>query len=98
DIASLHIPPRRPPREEVGVARIERAVHIDEPVAQDGLYARALVGALANDAWLALLGVDVHVGARHVHVAAQNERLAFLLELGGVAGPRLAEADVALQG
>src|SRR6187549_3388771 len=56
DISLLQIAPRRPPREEIGVVRIELAMHVDEAVAEDPFDERAFVGALTDDARLSFLG------------------------------------------
>jgi hypothetical protein len=56
------------------VVGLERAADVDEPAADDPLEQRALLGQLADRARLALLRVHVHVGARDVQVAADDQR------------------------
>ena len=85
DIPLLHVAPRRPPREQVGVVGLELAVHVDEAAAEDPLDQRALFRKLSDRARLPLLRMHVHVGPRDVQVAAQDERQSRGLKLGGVA-------------
>ena len=68
----------RPPREHLIVVRIERPADVDEAVADDPLELRALLRELADRARLALLRVDVHVRARDVQIAADDEAAAHL--------------------
>ncbi len=64
---------------------------VDEPVPDDALDDRPLVGTLADDVWLALLRVHVRVGPRHVEVAAEDERPCRRLLLRGEQVERLEE-------
>ena len=48
DVALLHVPPRRPPGEQVGVVGFDAAVHVDEAAADDALDERALLRKLAD--------------------------------------------------
>src|SRR5262249_59516777 len=90
DVALSHVAPRRPPREELIVVRIERPPDVDQPsLGEDPLEELPLLRPLAYDVRLALLGVDVAVGARNVHVTAEHERRARLAPLRGVADERL---------
>src|SRR5262245_8429090 len=59
DVARAHVAPRRPPREQAVVVRIDLPPEIHEAMAQDTLDHRALFGKLADRARLALLRVDV---------------------------------------
>jgi len=72
DIALLHIAPRRPPGEERIVARFEGALRVHQTVADDPLEERPFLRELPDRARLALLRVDVDLGARDVEVAAQD--------------------------
>ena len=56
------------------VVGIERAADVDEAVADDALEQRALLRQLADRRRLALLRMHVHVRARDVEVAAQDQR------------------------
>ena len=49
-------------------------MHVDEPVPDDALDERALVGPLTDDARLPFFGMDVHVGSCDVEIAAQHQR------------------------
>src|SRR5205809_6046333 len=73
DVTGAQIPPRRPPREEIGVLGIELAAQIHELRAEESLEQRALLGSLAHGVRLALFGMHVDVRARDVHVAAENQ-------------------------
>ena len=55
DVALPHVPPRRPPGEELGILRLHLPVNIDQPVADDLLEKRPFIGALTDDVRLALL-------------------------------------------
>src|SRR6266576_3189763 len=72
-VAGAQIPPRRPPREEIGVLGIELAAQIHELRAEESLEQRALLGSLAHGVRLALFGMHVDFRARDVHVAAENQ-------------------------
>src|SRR5678815_1758736 len=61
DVALLHVPPRRPPREEIGILGLHPAVYIDEPMADDLLEQRSLLGPLTDAVRLSLLRMHVHV-------------------------------------
>src|SRR5262245_8898774 len=82
DVALFEIAPRRPPREQVGVVRVERPMDIDETVAEDLLDSGALIRALTNDAWAPFFRVHVRVCSRNVHVAAHDERRSRRLAFG----------------
>src|SRR5215471_14103363 len=88
DVALAEVAPRRPPREEALVVGIEGPADVDHPLRENRLEERALVLALADDAGLALLGVDIPVGQRDVDVAAEEELPAGLAALARVADER----------
>src|SRR3954468_14222714 len=73
DIAPAHLAPRRPPGEEPGVVRVERAADVGEPRGKERLEKLALLGALADDAGLPLARMHVEVAARDVDIAAEHE-------------------------
>src|SRR5439155_1071749 len=73
DVALPHLAPRRPPREQRVVVRVESARDVDEASREDVVDELALVVALADDARLALLDVDVAVRQRDVDVAADDD-------------------------
>src|SRR5262245_19764777 len=72
DVALAEVAPRRPPREEAVVGRVQRAAEVHQAVGQDPLEDRAFVLALPDGARLALLGMNVLVGPRHVQVPAEQ--------------------------
>src|SRR5688572_21011205 len=81
DVALSHVPPGRPPGEEVGIVRFELPMHVDQTSAEHPLDECALFRTLSGDSWLSFLWVDIQVGACHVHVPAQYERRPRRLEL-----------------
>ncbi len=95
DVALAHVPPRRPPGEQArrcrdparGRRRAGRRV-------EDAFEQRAFLGTLADEAVVALLGVDVHLGARDVEVAAQHDAIAGRAQRGRVRRHRLEEAHL----
>src|SRR5689334_19906556 len=74
DIPLFHVAPRRPPREELRVVRLQRSVHVNEPMADDSFDEGAFFWKLPDRARFALFRMDVHVCPRHIEVAAQHER------------------------
>src|SRR5262245_42958863 len=97
DVPLAQVAPRRPPREESRVVRIERPADVDQAGTEKRREQLALLGALADDLRLALARVHVQLAARDVDVAAEHEvapvlaqlarprdEAAHELELGGV--------------
>ena len=72
-VALPHVPPRRPPREEIVVVGIQRAAEIHEAPADELVHQRALFRELADGQGLALFGVHIPIGQRDVHVPAEHE-------------------------
>src|SRR6266576_2573768 len=83
DVAGPEIPPRRPPGKQVGIVGIELPTHVHELRAEQRFEQGALLGPLAHRIWLALLGMHIHLRARDVQVAAENQRAPFGLESRG---------------
>src|SRR5688572_4952577 len=73
DVALAHVAPRRPPGEEAGVVRVELAPDIDEVLAQQFCKQLTLFAPLSHELRVALARMHVDLGARDVHVAAQDE-------------------------
>src|SRR5690348_13009832 len=94
DVAGPHVAPGRPPGEEVVVRRIGRAAHIDEVLAEEPLEKVALLGALADDARLALARMHVALAACDVDVAAQDDGLALLVHRVRPLRERLHEVEL----
>src|SRR4029077_1466905 len=72
DIALAHFSPWRPPREKILVVRIEGAPDINKTLRQDALEHFPFLRPLADERRVALLGMDVTLGARDVDVTAEN--------------------------
>ncbi len=70
----LQVPPGRPPGEQLRVVRVQRPVNVDQSLADDPLEDRALLRPLPDACRLALLGMDIHVGPRDVHIPAHHEQ------------------------
>src|SRR2546430_16416630 len=83
DVAGPQISPRRPPREQIRIVRIERASDIDEMAAEQRLEQRAFLGALADRVRLALFGMHIHLGPGNVHVAAEDDVASFGMKPAG---------------
>src|SRR5436190_24339902 len=83
DVAPAHVAPRRPPGEEPGVFGVEGAADVAEAGSKQRLEELALLGALADDAGLALARVHVEVAARNVDVAADHELAPLLVHAPG---------------
>src|SRR6267378_1839869 len=73
DVAGAQVSPRRPPRKQIRIVGIKLSTHVHELRAEECFEQRALLRALADGVRLPLLGMHVHLGARDVHVAAQNQ-------------------------
>jgi len=84
DVPLLHVAPRRPPREQVGIVGFELAVHVYQAATEDPLNQCPFFRKLSDRARFPLLRVHVHVGPRDIHVATQDERQAGSLKFGGV--------------
>src|ERR1043166_2352510 len=97
NVPLLHIPPRRPPREVILVGGVQGTPHIHQPLRDEPLEQRALFRQLADRARLALFRMHVHVRARDVHVAAEDQVQAALAERRGVCRQRMNERDLRLE-
>src|SRR3954462_6644317 len=73
NIAPAHLAPRRPPGEEPGVVRVERAADVGQPGGEQRLEKLSLLGALADDPRLPLAWMHVEVAARDIDVTAEDE-------------------------
>jgi len=94
DVALAHVPPRRPPGEERFVTRLERAADIDEMATEQTVEQFALLGALADDAGLALAGMNVDIGMRNIQVAAQHDLPSFRMQAARPLGEPLQEREL----
>src|SRR2546421_12088022 len=74
DVALLHVPPRRPPREEIGILRLHLAMHVYEAMTDDLLEKRSFLRPLTDAIRLSLFRVHVHIGSGHIEIAAQDKR------------------------
>src|SRR6267143_2027144 len=83
DVPGAKIPPWRPPRKQIRIVGIEPPSQIHELRAEECFEERALLGALSHRVRLPLLGMHVHLAARDVHVAAENQLSATGLQPGG---------------
>ena len=95
DVALAQVAPGRPPGEEFVVLGIECATDVDDAAGENGLEQRALLRSLADPVLLALLGVHVALGARHVEVAAQEQPATRLVDRVDVVGHRPQERGFA---
>src|SRR6266545_5910101 len=86
DVALAHVAPRRPPREELVVVGIESTRQVHDSRGEDPLEDLTLLGPLPDDRRLALLGVNVPVGARDVQVPAENDLPARRADLADIRG------------
>jgi len=84
DVPLLHVAPRRPPREQVGIVGLELAVYVSQAATDDAFNQRPFFRKLSDRARFPFLRMHVHVGPRDVHVAAQHERQTRVLEPGSV--------------
>src|SRR5688572_1615533 len=73
NIPLAHVAPRRPPREETVVIRIDGAAGVDEIVADDPLEQFAFFRKLADRARFALFWMHVPLGAGDVQIATDHE-------------------------
>src|SRR6185503_1108453 len=96
DVALAHVAPGRPPGVEGVVRRILLAPHVVEgALVEDALEQRALVGALADEAAVSFARMYVHLGARDVDVAAQDQAVAGRAQRRDVRRHRLQETNLA---
>src|SRR6478735_5106768 len=72
DVALAHVPPRRPPGEELRIGGLARPPHVDEMLAEKPVEELPFLRALPDDARLALARMDVDLRVRDVEVAAQD--------------------------
>ena len=77
------------------VVRIEGAADIDQVLAQQRVEELALLGALADDAGLALARMHIHVAARDVDVAAEHELAPFVVQRFAHAASRFMKSSFA---
>jgi len=84
DVPLLHVAPRRPPREQVGIVGLELAVYVSQAATDDAFNQRPFFRKLSDRARFPFLRMHVHVGPRDVHVAAQHERQTRILKPGSV--------------
>src|SRR5438132_10322861 len=82
DISLAHVPPRRPPGEQIVIVGVDGAADIDESPRDDALEKGALFGQLSDRSRLALFRMNVAVRAGDVEVAAEDDRLARRFQLG----------------
>src|SRR6185436_18008420 len=94
DVPPAHVAPWRPPGEEPRVFRVERTADVGEPGGEQRLEKLALLGALADDAGLALARVHVEVAARDVDVAAKHELAALPVHALGPRREALHEGEL----
>ena len=91
------VAPGWPPCEEARVVRVEGAQEIHQIAVDDRLEQGALLRQLAHRARVAHALVDVHVGARDVEIAADEELVAGRAGGGGVGDERAQKGHLGRQ-
>src|SRR4029077_1870458 len=85
DIALAHVAPRCPPGEQIFIIGVQRTPNIYETLRQDPLEHLPLLRPLPHERGIALLRVNVTLGAGNIDVSTEDEPTAALVNFRNVA-------------
>src|SRR5215468_1841337 len=86
DVALPQVAPGCPPGKKILVVRVQRAPHIYESLSQNALEYLSLFRPLSHERWIALLRVNVALGAGDIDVSTENESSAACMNFRDDAG------------